>query len=70
MFTSITEDHASEVCKKGQGPACCSYLAMDRGYVCVKSDRAFKATVDERRNDKLMKAMGDNCSGPPDFTPK
>ena len=56
----MTEDKAMDVCKVGQGPACCKYVTMDAdGWKCLKLT-SMKAAVDARTN---MKSKGDNCDG-------
>jgi hypothetical protein len=63
-----SESHIVNVCKLGLGAATCSFLAYDGQWSCVKGTR-FAALIEARRREKSMKAMGDNCSGPPQFTP-
>ena len=57
---------ADTLCKAGQGAACCSFLAMNRGFVCIKGT-SMEAAINERRAQNSIKAMGDNCTGSPNF---
>jgi len=63
----------TKICKRGMGEVCCSFLIVDGAlglgnYSCAK-DTDIEPTIRERRATASMKAMGDNCSGPPHFTP-
>jgi hypothetical protein len=54
-----------DVCKVGQGAACCRYLALGPlaiGWMCAKHT-ALKDTLDERVAEGTLKAQGDNCAG-------
>jgi hypothetical protein len=64
----LTNERTEILCKMGQGAATCSFLAMNRGFVCLKGS-PLEMGIHERRAQKSMTAMGDNCSGPPDFKP-
>jgi hypothetical protein len=60
----ITEDHFYDVCRAGQGPRCCRYLARtDSGIACGKVIPSLKAEIDRRAPG--MKSKGDNCPGRP-----
>ncbi len=51
------------VCKAGQGNACCRYLVIGpMGFECVK-DTDLKAYLDSRVAMETMVARGDNCDG-------
>jgi len=64
---SVDNDYVHRVCKPGYGAATCSYIgAMAKGWICMKKTE-LEAQVNRRRNEKSMVAMGDNCSGPPEF---
>lgn len=64
---SMNETFIADTCKRGQGADCCSFLVMGRGgFECAKGTEAEPVLV-ERRKSKSINAMGDNCSGPPDF---
>jgi hypothetical protein len=55
-------------CRLGNGSECCSFLGWDKRWACLKnSDLAI--VILERRLAGTMKAMGDHCSGPPEFKP-
>jgi hypothetical protein len=61
---ALSEKHITEICKRGQGKLTCSYLAFGGdGFICAKNDPAVKAVIDQRRSQKTMNAMGDNCEG-------
>ncbi|GEM_PF-2275102 len=66
--TKLDETRIKTLCKSGQGRLTCSFLAMaaPHGMCCAKGT-AFESAIRSRR--PTMKAQGDNCSGPPDFTP-
>lgn len=54
--------HLSEVCKAGQGTACCRYvLAGADGITCGKISPTWKRIIDDRVS--TMTAQGDNCPG-------
>lgn len=66
MKTPISESQVSDVCKRGMGEVCCSFLMMGPpGWVCAKSagNEGFRVMIDERREAKTIRAMGDNCQG-------
>ena len=67
---AVTKEHQTEVCRLGQGELCCSYLGFTPGVgmACLKASQ-FEEMISKRREAKSMAAMGDNCSGPPDFEP-
>ncbi|MEK7498452.1 MAG: hypothetical protein AAB611_01170 [Patescibacteria group bacterium] len=60
-------NHTKIVCKLGQGTNVCSFLILSaEGFECAKGT-TWQAQIAERRAAKSMTAMGDNCSGPPNF---
>ncbi len=60
-MSNITNDkYVMDVCKMGQGGNCCRYLAMGKGWECLKESSA-KSTIDARV--KNMTAQSDNCKG-------
>jgi hypothetical protein len=64
---SIPVDYELTVCKKGQGEATCSYLGLSpESFRCMKGSY-LERIIKMRRQEDLMAAKGDNCSGPPDF---
>lgn len=66
-MATIRNDRLNNVCKPGKGPFTCSYLGMgEQGLECLKSTE-FQKAIDHMRAAKSMVAMGDNCSGPPEF---
>lgn len=69
-MSNIADDHVKLVCQPGK-QCCCSFLTMhgSSGWTCVKAAglEGLKALIDKRRAEKSIRAMGDNCSGPPGF---
>jgi hypothetical protein len=66
-INKISNKQIQEVCKCGKGEECCSFLAMGSGgFVCVKGTD-MEPMIFQRRFLESMTAMGNNCSGPPDF---
>jgi hypothetical protein len=58
--------HLYDVCRLGQGPACCRYIIGDgNGLHCGKLAKALKALVDKSVEAGTMNARGDNCAGKP-----
>ena len=64
------EDAVAETrCKRGQGPAACAFLTFGGdGFGCAKSS-AFESAIRQKITEGTMKSKGDNCAGPPNFTP-
>lgn len=59
----LADGYVREVCKVGQGAACCRYLAIgDKGWSCLKLD-ALKGIVDARAEAGTMVARSNNCAG-------
>lgn len=56
-------DYIIDVCKIGQGAACCKYLGVgSKGFECMKvSD--LKALIDDKWVKERHVAQGDNCPG-------
>ena len=53
----------NNICKIGQGAACCKYLLLDSaGFHCAKEVVGLKALVDKNWNETKT-AQGDNCDG-------
>lgn len=62
-------DHLQQVCRPGAGSQTCAYLMLSNaGFQCAKGGVA-QMYIDLRLAEGTMKAIGDNCSGPPNFTP-
>lgn len=62
----LTDEHIRDVCRMGQGAACCSFLILGSGgFECAKGT-SLEQTLRVRR-EFGMTAQGDNCSGPPDY---
>lgn len=65
----LDDKHLDEVCKLKQGARTCSFLTAGAGgFECAKGT-AVETLIRRRRDAGTMNAVGDNCSGPPDFTP-
>lgn len=66
----LTEEQTMRLCRTGHVPTTCSFLvyAAKAGWVCAKGSD-LEPMINDRRARKDMVAMGNNCSGPPDFTP-
>jgi hypothetical protein len=64
----VTEDQKKNLCKFGQGSKTCSFLIMSAEGFCCAKGTDFQAMLEERRFLETIRAMGDNCSGPPEFT--
>lgn len=62
----VTANHAKEVCKQGQESAQCKYLVVSKGYCCGK---AWPSDIRKHLESRGRIAKGDNCSGPPAYTP-
>lgn len=57
------------ICQIGRGAETCSFLiAGANGFECAKGT-GLEQAINERRETKAMNALGDNCSGPPEFKP-
>jgi hypothetical protein len=66
---AIDEKCLNDVCKLKQGAHTCSFLMVGAGgFECAKGT-SIEGVVYNRRSSGTMNAMGDNCSGPPNFTP-
>jgi hypothetical protein len=62
MINGINE-HVKNVCKVGQGNACCRYLVISAdGFECMKGTD-MKAYLDARVAMETMVARADNCDG-------
>jgi len=54
----------AEVCKIGQGEACCKYLLMfSKGWECGKVTPTSKKLIDDSWSNTSHVAKGDNCEG-------
>jgi hypothetical protein len=63
----IPTDRVEKLCLMGQGAKCCSFLGMSgSGPLCLKGSM-YAPQIQERRRQQTMGAMGDNCTGHPDF---
>ena len=57
------------LCKGKGGTDTCSYLGVGgEGFCCLKMSE-FEAMIDGRRAKQGMRAMGNHCTGLPNFTP-
>lgn len=65
-------EHVRSLCKIGEGAACCSFLVCGpNGFECAKDpvNQGILPLLTQRREQKAMVALADNCSGPPSFVP-
>jgi len=64
---SIPEEHLANVCKRGQGEACCRYAALTpgTGYTCEKFTD-LGPYLNQRLAAGQLRSKGDNCPGLPD----
>ena len=61
-------DQIKNVCKIGQGAACCKYLVVGaNGFECMKVDRMARAMIDKNWEQIKHIAQGDNCDGKKDL---
>lgn len=67
MTTPLPDGHVEAVCRIGKGELCCSFLVASATMACGKEMPDIAAAIAQRRFLGTMTAMGDNCSGPPDF---
>lgn len=67
-MTKLTGEQVNTLCRPGQGAATCSFLLMAprAGWTCAKGTE-FEKILAERRQYRRMRALGDNCSGAPEF---
>lgn len=66
---NIADDLAEKMCRGKGGAHTCSFLMMGgNGWECAKGTPVEGIILDRRRAG-TMNAIGDNCSGAPDFVP-
>ena len=54
------------ICKIGRGVACCRYIVSGgNGFECAKHEPDLNRQINERVNEGLFVARGDNCKGLP-----
>lgn len=59
-------DRLKDVCRMGQGSACCRYLLVDGdGIHCGKLAPVWARQVDDRVKRGVFVANGNNCEGIP-----
>lgn len=64
-MTPLHEERIRNICLKGQGQACCKYLAMTKvGMICGKTVPWIREAI--LKQEPEMGAKGDNCPGWPD----
>lgn len=64
---NLPEEYPDDVCLLGKGEACCSFLMLGPGGLFCGKGSAFQPILEKRRAEKSIRAMGDNCEGPPTF---
>lgn len=68
MTPLITIEHVKSICKPGTHE-CCAYLVLGgEGFECAKLLPGIKMQIEKRLVAGTIRAAGDNCSGPPEFT--
>jgi len=69
----IKDSHLSHVCRLGNGKRCCSFLMSPDGgftYHCAKENDYYHLAIESMRQRRQTWAMGNNCTGPPEFEPR
>ena len=62
----FTSSHVEEICKVGQGAACCRFLVGGaEGLRCAKLYPELAEQIERRHAVGAMIARGDNCPGKP-----
>jgi len=65
----VDDNRRTSVCEGAGSSATCRFLtAGPGGFACAKGSD-LHGYISGRVEAGTMKAVGDNCSGPPDFTP-
>lgn len=54
----LTTDEAKEICKLGQGRACCAYLILGKNFECARSDVQIEPIITKRLKQGTMNARG------------
>lgn len=63
----VSDGQLEQVCRPGEGAFTCSFLVFGpEGFGCAKTT-SLEGLIRQRRAERSMNAMGDNCDGPPDF---
>ena len=62
----LNYDDAHGRCKMGQVANTCRYLGIGREYTCLKGSERH-SEIDSLVENNDRRAVGDNCSGPPNF---
>lgn len=60
-----TNEYIQQICKPGQGAACCKYLIgnPNGSMECAKVTSSLKSTIDAKYLRESQVAQGDNCGG-------
>ena len=61
-MAEISQEHAKQVCKFGQGENTCAFLALSSGFECTK-DTGAEMMIRQRLAEGTMKAKGDYGGG-------
>ena len=64
----IPEGYQEHVCLFGKGAEACCFLSLGADGFQREKGSSLSALLDARRRAGTMRALGDNCSGSPDFT--
>lgn len=64
----LTDSHVWNVCRPGEGAGTCAFLVFGGGWRCAKGSE-LETELRVRVAAGTINARGDNCAGPPDYTP-
>lgn len=68
-MADLTQKQVNELCRPGKQDETCAFLGMADGkWLCTKGTD-MEPIIMERLEAGSMTAKGDNCSGPPNFSP-
>lgn len=66
MLFKAVSTHLKEICRIGQGAACCRFIVGDGdGLHCAKLAPEWAVQINVRHIAGTMTAKGDNCPGKP-----
>lgn len=67
MRQPLDHDHVLKICRLLGEDRCCSFLVHGQEFECAKEDSSLFFQIEGLRMVGRMNAMGDHCSGPPEF---
>lgn len=59
----VPKEYWTNICKVGQGAACCKYLVFSKHMECCKDNPYNKKVIDDNWATTPHVAQGDNCKG-------